>query len=289
MKFEYLEPKTVKEAVSLLKQYGKRAKVIAGGTDLVVQMKDGQISPSYVISLSRIPELDGIEQDTNGVRIGALTRIGTLEKSSVLKSRYPAAAQAASQMASPGIRNMATVGGNLCSASPGSDMAPALIVLDASVRIEGLAGPRELPLSEFFAGPWSTVLGAGEIMVSIYAPEPHSGMGSAYLKYAARENDTAIIGAGAAMTIEDGICRSVRLALSAGAPTPIRARCAETFLEGKQIGESEMVQAGNLAAAEAKPRLDSVRVSPEYRRSMVSVFVRRAIAAAIAHIEEAAG
>ncbi len=288
MKFDYFEPTTIKEAVTLLKQYGDRARVIAGGTDLVSRMKDRKINPSYVISLSQIPGLNGIEQDTDGVRIGALTTISTLEKSTVLKSKYPAVTQAASQMASPGIRNMATVGGSLCSASPSGDMAPALIVLDSRVRIESPAGPRELPLLEFFTGPWRTVLGTGEILVSIYLPKPHSGIGTAYLKYAARENDLAIIGVGAAITIKGGICRSARLALGAVAPTPIRARRAEAFLEGKRIGKSEIAQAGNLAAAEAKPRQGSVRVSPEYRCGMVSVFVRRAIAAAIERATEVA-
>jgi len=288
MKFDYLEPATIVEAVSLLKRYGDSARVLAGGTDLVARMKDGKISASYVINLGRIPGLDSIEQDAKGVRIGALTTINTLEKSAVLKSRYSAAAQVASQMASPGIRNMATVGGSLCSASPSGDIAPALIALDARVQLEGPAGSRELPLLEFFTGPWSTVLDVGEILVSIHLPEPHPSTGSAYLKYAGRENDLAIVGAGAAITIEDGICRSVRLALGAVAPTPIRAHRAEAFLEGKRIGEPEMVQAGNLAAEEAKPRQGSMRVDPEYRRSMVSVFVRRVIAAAIGHIRETA-
>jgi CO/xanthine dehydrogenase FAD-binding subunit len=283
MKFDYFEPTTIKEAVTLLQQYGDKARVIAGGTDLVSRMKDRKIDPGYVISLGRIKEVDGIEQETDGIRIGALTTISTLEKSTVLKSKYSAVAQAASQMASPGIRNMATVGGSLCSASPSGDMAPALMVLDARARIESPAGTRELPLSEFFAEPWSTVLIAGEILVSVYLPEPRPGNGSAYLKYAARENDLAIVGAGAAMTIEDGVCRSARLALAAVAPTPIRARRAEAFLEGKRIGESEMEQAGKLTAEEAKPRQGSVRVNPEYRCSMVAVFVRRAIAAAIKH------
>ena len=288
MKFEYLEPITVKEASSLLVKYGQKAKILAGGTDLVGRMKDGKISASYVISLGRIPGLDSIEQDTKGVHIGALATISSLEKSAVLKPRYSVVAQVASQMASPGIRNIATVGGSLCSASPSGDMAPALIALDALVRIEGPAGSRELPLLEFFTGPWSTVLSAGEILVSVYLPEPHPGSGAAYLKYAARENDLAIVGAGAAIAIEDGICRSARIALAAVAPTPIRARSAEAFLEGKRIGEAEMVQAGKLAAEEAKPRQGSVRVNPEYRRSMVSVFVRRAIAAAIKHTGGAA-
>lgn len=288
MKFEYFEPKTIKKAVSLLERYGEKARVMAGGTDLVARMKDVKVSPDYVINLGCIPGLNGIEQDRKGVRIGTLTTISTLEKSAVLKSEYSAVAQSASQMASPGIRNVATVGGSLCSASPSGDMAPALMALDASVRIQGPAGKRELPLSELFAGPWKTILGTGEILVSIYLPKPHPGTGSAYLKYAARENDLAIVGAGAAIIIEGGICRRARLTLGAVAPTPIRAHSAEAFLEGKRIGKAEIDEAGELAAAEAKPRRGSVRVDPEYRRSMVSVFMRRAIIAAIDRAKESA-
>ena len=287
MKFDYLEPVTVEEAVLLLERYGKRASVLAGGTDLVARMKDGKISASHVISLGRIPGLDSVENDAKGVRIGALVTINMLDNSAVL-TRYPAVAQAVSQMASPGIRNIATVGGSLCSASPSGDMAPALMILDARVRMEGPAGPRELPLLEFFTGPWRTVLEASEILVSIFLPESHPNTGSAYLKYAMRENDLAIVGAGATITIEDGICRNARIAMCAVAPTPIRANNAEAFLAGKRIGESEIVEAGNLAAEEAKPRQGSARVNPEYRRSMAAVFVRRAIAEAIGRIREAA-
>lgn len=288
MKFDYFEPKIIEKAVSLLEQHGERASVMAGGTDLVARMKDGKFSPDYVINLGCIPGLNGIEPDRKGVRIGALTTISTLEESAVLKSEYSAVAQSAPQMASPGIRNVATVGGSLCSASPSGDMAPALMALDASVRLQGPAGVRELPLSELFVGPWKTILGTGEILVSIYLPKPHPGTGSAYLKYAVRENDLAIVGAGAAITMEEGICRRARLTLGAAAPTPIRAHRAEAFLEDKRIGKAEIEEAGELAAAEAKPRRDSWRVDPEYRRDIVSVFMRRAIIAALDLAKESA-
>ncbi len=282
MKFELFEPASLPEAIALLVKYGDRAKLLAGGTDLVVNMRERRASPDYIVALGRIPGLDGIVQETGGVRIGALAAIAALEKSAVLKARYTAAAQAASQMASPGIRNMATVGGSLCSATPSGDMAPALLALDAGVSIQGPGGKRELPLAEFFTGPNRTVLGTGEILVSIFLPEPQPHTGSAYFKYAPRGNtDLAWVGTGAALALEGGVCRSVRLALGAVAPTPMRAPRAEASLLGKRIGEAEIEQAAETAAGEARPREGSKRASAEYRRSMVAVFMRRALQTAI--------
>lgn len=171
IKFTYLEPKTTEEAISLLDKHGDKARVIAGGTDLLIQVRNKVINPKQVIDIGYISSLDYIDYDDNrGLRIGALTTIRALETSAMLQKRYPVISQAASQLGSFAIRNVATIGGNLCNAAPSAETAPALMALSASARIIGPNGEGIVPLEDFFTGPGTTVLEKGELLVEIQVP-----------------------------------------------------------------------------------------------------------------------
>lgn len=290
MKFDFLEPSTLTEAVSLLARYGSGAKVIAGGTDIIVRIKDKAIRPAYLVSLARIAGLDQISGNGAGVRIGAMATASSLEKSAIIRAHCPIISEAAGQLASGGIRNVATVGGNLCNASPSADTAPALIAAHARAHLIGPDADRELPLEEFFAGPGKSVLGQAELMESLTIPAMPPRTGGVYMKYGMRgSTDLAIVGVAAVVTLDgNNTCRSTRVVLGAVAPTPMRAIEAEDFLKGKIIGEAEIAVAARLAAAAARP-ISDVRASAEYRRDMVAVFTRRALHEALRRAKEVGG
>ncbi|MGE5303772.1 MAG: FAD binding domain-containing protein, partial [Alphaproteobacteria bacterium] len=263
-------------------EYDGEARVIAGGTDLINLIRAKAIRPQYVVDIGRIPGLGHLRYDADGALvIGALATIRDLETSSDIRKLHPVIAQAAGQLGSVAIRNVGTVGGNLCHASPAADTAPALIALGAEVRIVGPASDRTVALEDFFAGPGRTVLQSGEILTEIRVPSmrPHSK--GVYLKHASRgAADLAIVGVAAIATTDDGFSRSVRIALGAVAPTPIRARNAEAALEGEQTNDAVIEQAAQAAAAESHPITD-VRASAGYRTEMVKVFTRWAITTVI--------
>jgi len=282
MKFDYLEPVTIEEAVSLLERYGDSAQVLAGGTDLVVQMKNRIIKPKYVISLRKIADLGCIENDGAGLRIGALATISSLEKHEEVKQRFPIVSQAAG-LVSIAIRNTATVGGNLCTASPSADTPPALIALGATAHIIGPAGERKVLLEDFLLGPGETVLEESEIVTAIEIPPTSARAGGVYLKYAIKgSSDLAIVGVAVLLSLNGNsrVCEKARIVLGAVAPTPIRVRQAEIILEGKQIGEEEIEESARAAPAETQPISDT-RASVEYRKEMTYVFTRHAIREAL--------
>lgn len=285
MRFEYLEPKTVEEAVSLLSKYDGKAKVIAGGTDLLVQIRNKTIEPGYVVDIEGIAGLDYIKyDDRQGLTIGALTPIRSLERSPELQRRFPVISQSASQLGSVAIRNVGTIGGNLCNAAPSAETAPALIGLSAKAKITSPSGERLVPLEDFFTGPGTTVLGKGELLVEIQVPVPEPNTKGIYLKHGLRGTiDLAIVGVAVVATFETNgeICKDIKIVLGAVAPTPIRARKAEGILRGKKIDEALIDQSAEVAANEARP-ISDVRASAEYRKEMVKVFTRRAIRGVIA-------
>lgn len=280
MRFEYLEPKTVEEAISLLEKYDGKASVIAGGTDLMLQMRDGKISPEFVVDIGGIEGLDYIHYDERqGLTIGALTPIRSLEKSSVLQQRLPILSQAAGQLGSVAIRNVGTVGGNLCNAAPSAETAPSLIALEGNARIAGPRGERKVPLEDFFAGPGTTTLGPGELLVEIQVPLPAPNTQGVYLKHGMRGTiDLAVVGVAVVIAFDaDGLtCGDVKIALGAVAPTPIRVRSAENILRGKNLDEGLINRTAKTAVGETRC-ISDVRASAEYRREMVEVFTRRAL------------
>lgn len=283
MRFNYLEPATIEEAVSLLGKYDGKAKVVAGGTDLVVQIREKLIAPEYVVDIGYISGLDRIDYDeTQGLRIGALATIRAIEKSSKICQVYPAIAQSAGLLGSVAIRNVATIGGNLCNAAPSADTAPALIGLSAKGKIIGPDDEKIVSLEEFFTGPGCIVCEPGELLVEIRVPVPPPGTRGVYLKHGRSAIDLATVGVAVIMTMEPGaVCRDVKIVLGAVAPTPMRARKAEEVLRGKKVDPALIEKSAQAAADEARPITD-VRASAEYRKEMVKVYTRRAIAQLVA-------
>ncbi|MDP2728338.1 MAG: xanthine dehydrogenase family protein subunit M [Dehalococcoidia bacterium] len=278
IRFEYLEAGTVKEAVSLLDRYGSEAQAIAGGTDLVVQMRYREMAPKYLVNLKVIPGLDYIVEDNGGLRLGALTTIRSIETSPIIRERFSILAQAAHLLGSVQVRNLATIGGNLCHAAPSAETAAPLLALGAKAKIVGPAGERTVPLEEFFLGPGQTVLKGAEILTELQIPSPAPRSAGVYLKHSIRKAmDIAFIGTGAVVELakEDGVCQDIRIALGAVAPTPMRARRAEALLRGKKLEETLLREAGELASQECSP-ISDIRCSAEHRREIVKVFVRRA-------------
>ena len=278
MRFQYLQPLTLQEATALLAEYGGEAKVIAGGTDLINLIRAKAIRPRYVVDIGRIAGLDHIRYDADGaLLIGALATIRALETSNDIKHGHPVIAQAAAQLGSVAIRNVGTVGGNLCHASPAADTAPSLIALGATVKIIGPAGERSIALENFFIGPGQTLLRRDEILVEIRVPPMPADSKAVYLKHASRgAADLAIVGVAAVATMDRGVCRNVKIALGAVAPTPLKARNAEALLEGKELNDALIEEAAQAAAAESQPITD-VRAPADYRKEMVKVLTRWAI------------
>ncbi len=277
--FEYLEPSSLSEALSLLDQHSKAAKIFAGGTDLLVNMKEGELSPGYLIDIKGIPGQDYIRYDKRkGLRIGALTTIRQIEISRVVREQSLPLAQAAKVLGSVQVRNRATIGGNLCNASPSAETAPSLLVLGAKVKLVGSRGERVLPLEEFFVGPGLTVLDK-EILTEIMVPplSPHTR--GVYMSVSRRRAvDLALVGVAVAVVVDPdkGQWKEVKIALGAVAPTPMRATRAEGILNGKRINAALIEEAAQMASDEARP-ISDVRASAWYREEMVSVLVQRAL------------
>jgi carbon-monoxide dehydrogenase medium subunit len=286
MRFEYLEPESIEEALTILGQYQGRSKIIAGGTDLMLQIRNKAIKPEYVVDITRIPGLDCIAfDDQQGLRLGALTTIRALETSVELRRKYPILSQAASQLGSVAIRNVATVGGNLCNALPSAETSQALVALSAQVKMIGPRGERILPLDGFFTGVGKTLLQPDELLLEILVPPlaPHTS--GIYIKHSPRGPiDLAIVNITVLMTMEPAqkVCSDAKIVLGAVSPTPLRARKAENVLKGKKIDGALIDRAAQVASDEAHPRQGSIRGSFEYKKEMVRVLTGRAIKEIIA-------
>lgn len=279
--FEYLTPQSLQEACSMLVQYGDSAKVLAGGSDLLVKMKDGLMKPTYLVSLKHLDGLKAIRYETGtGVIIGVRATHNEVMNNSILQEKYRSVCEAAHSMAADQIRNIGTLGGNLVNAVPSADLPPILIALDAQARIAGTNGERTLPLEDFFLGPGKTVLQKGEILTHIIIPDQPT-TGSNYIKFGLRRAGAlAVAGVASSVTVSDGIFQDVRIVLGAVAPTPLRARQAENVLRGKKISQELIDEAGKVAAAESKP-ISDIRGTIEYRRHLVDVLTRRSLKTAI--------
>lgn len=278
---ELFRPTRKEDAVALLAEHGKRAKVLAGGTDLVVLMRASKVRPEVLVSLNRVGELRRLSfHPKEGLRIGALVTHAELMENKYVRRHYPVLVETARAIAGPPVRNAASVAGNLCHAAPSADFAPPLLALDASVALFGPGGERTLPLSRFFKAPNQTALKRGEILAEIRVPAPARGSAACYCKLGVRSAmEIAMVGVAASMTLKNGACRDVRVALGAVAPTPFLAGSAAKAVEGKAPSAEVFARAGEAAAAESKPITD-IRASAEYRRKMVAVLTRRALARA---------
>jgi carbon-monoxide dehydrogenase medium subunit len=277
-KFEYLAPRTIDEVISLLSQHAGGVKLIAGGTDIIPEMKRREKTPQYLVGLKNVPGLDYIECDEErGLRIGPLVTIHTVETSPLIRERFPVLSEAASTIGSAQIRTLGTVVGNLCSALPSADMAPGLIVLGASLKIASSKGERIVAVEDFFTAPSQSVLASDELVVDIQVPNPPTRSGMVYIKHMLRgAMDLAIISVAALVALEDGVCRDIKIALGTVAPTPLRAIRAEGILKGKPFVANLVKEAAQVVLQECQPR-SSKRASAEYRQEMVKVLVQRAL------------
>jgi carbon-monoxide dehydrogenase medium subunit len=265
--------------LNLLAKYGGKARVFAGGTDLLVSMKKREVLPEHLINLKGIAKLKGIHDGKEGVKIGALVTLGEIEHSKTIRDKFGVLWDAAQVMASRQIRNLGTIGGNLCSAQPSADTAPPLIVLNASVEIISSKGKRKVPVEKFFKGPGESVLKPSEILTQIMIPNPLKKSGGVYLKLMRRAAmDLAQVGVAACLSAdsEKKTCTGVRIALGAVGSTPLRALKAEQVLLNRELNETLGKEAGKIAAREANPR-SSLRASKEYRREMIEVLTKRAV------------
>ncbi|MEW6300048.1 MAG: xanthine dehydrogenase family protein subunit M [Thermodesulfobacteriota bacterium] len=278
--FAYAAPQSLQEAIELLSRAAGDGRPLAGGTDLIVQMKERRRSPSLVVDIKRIPELNVLAWDERqGLRVGAAVPCTRIAAFAPARERYPALAEACALIGSVQIQNRAALGGNFCNAAPSADAVPPVLAYGGTLVIAGPAGRRELPAEAFFVGPGETVLGKGELLVEIVLPPPPPLSGAAYLRFIPREEmDIAVAGVGSFLRLsaDRRRCEQARIALAAVAPTPVRAREAEDFLAGKPPDEAALAQAGELAARAAKP-ISDVRGSAAYRLELVKVLTRRTL------------
>jgi carbon-monoxide dehydrogenase medium subunit len=274
-KFEYFEPNTVKDVVEILSRYGAGAKVIAGGVDLIPKMRQQEICPKWLISIQRIPELDYIK-NTKKVRIGALTKIRSLEMNPMLQKEYSPLSEAAHQIASIQVKTMSTAVGNICVGTPASDIVAALYALRASLKVVGSSGEKVIPIENFFLGIKKTILEPDELVIEIILPHfTKRGVG-AFLKLARSAHDIAKVNVAVMLLFSDEICEDATIALGSVAPTVIRARKAEKIIKNSVLNSDLIAKAAKAAAKEATP-ISDIRSTAKYRQEVLSVCVRRAL------------
>lgn len=284
MQFEYLKPGTIDEALKLLQQHKGEAKIIAGGTDLMLQMRNKTLSPKYVIDITGISQLKTISpQNGEGLSIGPLTTMSELEESRVINQKFPVLCQAAANLGSVAIRNVATVGGNICNSLPSAETAQALLALGAQVRIVGSGKPdKVIDLEQFFTGAGKNVLQPDELISEILIPAPDAGTRSIYFKHVPRGSiDLAIVNLAVVMSADPKthLCHDIKIAMGAVGATPIRAKKTETVLKNKTIDDALIEKAAEIAYEEANPRAGSIRGSVKYKKAMIRVLVKRALKA----------
>jgi aerobic carbon-monoxide dehydrogenase medium subunit len=298
--FDYFKPKTFEEALNLLAKYGEKAKLIAGGTDVIVMIKQKAMAPDVLVSLQGIPGLDQMKYN-GSLSIGPMVTHRAIEKSEVIRKNFSALADAVDYLGSVQIRNVATIGGNVCTAAPSADTATPLLVLGTQVKIKNLKEERTLPIEQFFKGPGESALKTGELVKELSIPKPLPNTGSAYYKLQRRlALDLPILGVSVLLSLDKNkvtcsdllctaspissilhkmeedeiICKDVRIALGVAAPTPMRALKAEALLKGKKLSDELLEEAANTASQEAQPR-DTLRGEAWYRKDMVRVLVKR--------------
>ncbi|MBI4640637.1 MAG: xanthine dehydrogenase family protein subunit M [Candidatus Tectomicrobia bacterium] len=288
--FDYVSAHTIDEAISLLAQRGEQARALAGGTDLIVQVREGRRKVDLIVDIKQIPEVNELSYDpTNGLRVGAALPCYKIYTNAAVAAAYAGLIDSVSLIGGTQIQGRASVGGNLCNASPAADSIPALIVLEAACVIAGAKGRREIPVEQFCTGPGRTVLENGEFLVSFRLPPPKKNSGAFYLRFIPRnEMDIAVVGTGASVVLNDekNAFRSVRLSLGAVAPTPLFVPEVEAALAGQDVSEENIEKAAQIAQAAARP-IDDMRGTAQYRRHLVGVLTKRALRGAIQRAKEA--
>jgi len=282
-RFELILPESIDDCIKALAKGGPESKLLAGGTDLLPQLKNGLLKPSRVIDLSGVARLRTIEAGNGkGIRIGSAVTARTLELDRAVRGSYLSLAEGGALVGSVQVRNLATLGGNICNAAPSADMAPPLLALDAEAVITGPKGERRVPITTFFTGVRRTVLAPDEILVELVVPNPGAHSGGNYLRHTPRrELDIAVVGVASQLTLANGVCTKARIALAAVAPVPLRATAAEQSLEGQAVTPDRIKRAADLAVEAARPISDQ-RGSADFRRHLVRVLTRRTLTTALA-------
>ncbi|MEA3441945.1 MAG: xanthine dehydrogenase family protein subunit M [Chloroflexota bacterium] len=278
--FEYFEPKTIEEATETLSKYGTKAKAYAAGVDLVPRMRKRQIHPKYMVNIQQIKGLDAIKENAEGLSIGALSSLRSIELSPLVKKNYMVLSEAIHSIASIQVKTQGTAVGNLCVATPASDVAPALFVLDAKFRVAAPSVEKTVPIENFYTGVGQTVLQTNEIITEILLPKLPAKTGGAFLKLVRTVADIAKVNAAATLTITDDTCKEVRIAVGSVAPTVFRAKKAEGMLKGQKLDQKLIEKAAETAAGEAKPITD-LRSTAEYRKETTRVLVKRVLEKAL--------
>ena len=279
--FEYTRPNDLDEALVLLGNLREGAKIIAGGTDLVPLMREDLVTPSHVIDISNLPDLDFIKEEKGLIRIGAATRMRTIEQSPIVKAKIPLLAETAQLVGEIGVRNIATIGGNLVNASPAADSAPPLLTLGASVKIRKLKTERTIKLQEFFVHVKKTVLQPDELMTEVQIPIPPPRSGGFFIRLAKRGgNIISIVSSAAFLALKGNVCSQARIAMGSVAPTPIRIPDAEKVLEGAEPTEERIQTAAEKVLGSIKP-ISDVRASAEYRKETSKILVKRSLEEAL--------
>jgi len=277
-RFKYYKPRSLDE-VWELKEKIPGSLFIAGGTDVIVGIKNNELRPQALISLRSIPELDDIEVD-GGARIGALATISDIIQNPELRKDYPVLVEAAKSLGSVQIRNVATIGGNLCNCSPCADMALPLLVMEAKVRLQTTKKSREIPLNEFFKGPGESCLSPHEILTDILLDPPHKNAKTSFVKKGRVKMDLAVASVAVLLEMESKTCRKARIAAGSVAPVPLRLSKIETMFEGATLTKKDVTEAQRLAEDNVVPITD-VRSTEEYRRQITGVLVKRALERAL--------
>lgn len=282
--FEFVSARDARHAVALLAEHGPKAKILAGGTDLLVDLKSVPEAPSAVIDITRAVDMKGIKVTDRGLVIGALVTHSEIMDSPEMRERFPALVDAAHTIGAVQTRSLGTLGGNLVTAVPSLDSGPTLVALEALVTIAGPGGSREMPLVEFFVGPRRTALKAGELLVDIVIPKKNLGKPAGFQKFGLRKGQAlALVNTAASFWLDPAKKTFVEpcIALGAVAPTVIRTPKAEAYLAGKKATPESMEEAGRIAAEEAKPITD-FRASADYRRHLIAVLTKRSLEGALA-------
>lgn len=273
-RFSYAKPQTIEDAIQLKKEK-KNSVYIAGGTDVMVQIKNREIQPSILISLRNIPDLARIKVN-GGARIGALATIAGIIQHPTLGQAFPVLVEAAQRIGSVQIRNVATIGGNLCNCSPCADMALPLLILEAKARLQSSETTRDVPIEDFFLGPGESCLERDEIMTDILLdPLPFNAI-SIFKKKGRVKMDLAVASVAVLLEMDGDFCQKARIAAGSAAPTPIRLKRVEDLLEGSNLDEKTVQEAQKIAEASVAPITD-IRSTEEYRREIVGVYVRRCL------------
>jgi carbon-monoxide dehydrogenase medium subunit len=276
--FTYLRPGTLQEALSMIADHGEECKIICGGQSLLIVMRQGLVVTDYLIDIKGLHELSYITYDgKEGLKIGATTTHRTLEKSELLKEKYPVLVAVEKRLASIQVRNWGTIAGNLAHGDSSGDLAPTLIALDAKIKLGSSKGTRVMPLEEFYTGLFETALNKGEMVVEIQVPPVRPRTATANTKFNLIRNDQGIVGVAASVTVDkSGACKDARIVLSNAGVTPIRARKGEQVLTGKRPDDLLLGQAAEAAAGDADPVSD-IHASEEFRRHLVKTLTKRMI------------